>query len=329
MIKFLRNRFLWAICVFAPFVLQSQTCDNPSLVCFGNNFDQFQMDTIPSGMDAPCFTADNSYFLEFSTNDIGGDVRVEVALGNCVDSLTFDDEVAIAIIETSDLCNGPFNYLACNAASSGFLTIDAFGLDANTDYFIQIDGDLNGFGISNAAVCSFNPVISGSGVELPITLSADEFIISGQSVQLFATGGTQYNWTPSTGLSDTTIPDPIASPTENTEYTVEITNGACTVTRRVWVFVFPPITVYDAFTPNGDGFNDDWVIPRIENFPACSVNIFDRWGQLVFKSIGYNTPWNGTRNGNFVTAGNYYYVIELNDDEVNENLFTGSVTIIY
>ena len=110
MIKFLNAPFLWAICVCTPLLFQGQTCDNPSLVCFGNNFDQFQMDTLPSGMDAPCFTADNSYFLEFSTNDIGGDVRVEIALGNCVDSVFFDDEVAVAIIETNDLCNGCLLY---------------------------------------------------------------------------------------------------------------------------------------------------------------------------------------------------------------------------
>jgi len=329
MIYFFKHKFLWVIFAVAPIFIAGQTCDNPSLVCFGNNFLEYQMDTLPSGMDAPCFTGDNSYFLEFQTNDVGGDVNVEIALGNCIDSIQFDTEVAIAIIETTDLCNGPLNYLACNAAAAGVLSIDAFGLNANSTYYIQIDGDLNGPGITNAAVCAFNPMITGNGVELPISLSQDEFIISGQSVQLFANGGAQYNWTPAVSLNDPAIADPVASPLENTEYIVEIINGPCTVIRRVWVFVFPPISVYNAFTPNGDMYNDDWVIPRIENFPACTVNVFDRWGQLVFKSTGYNTPWDGKRNGNRLTAGNYYYVIELNDDEVSQNLFTGSVTIIY
>ncbi|MEM7160987.1 MAG: gliding motility-associated C-terminal domain-containing protein [Bacteroidota bacterium] len=311
------------------FETRAQTCDNPELLCFGNNFLNYTMDSAQSGLDAPCFTANNSFYFSFFTNDIGGDVTVDIDILDCIDSVNYDTDLEIAIIETTDLCNGPYTYLACNAASGGPLSISATGLDANTTYYVQVDGDLNGPGITNPAQCGINPALSGNGVEFNYTASPDEFIISGQSAQLGATGGTQYNWLPAASLSNPFISDPIASPTESTEYTVEIINGPCVVTRRVWVFVFPPITVYDAFTPNGDGFNDDWVITRIENFPQCSVNVFDRWGQLVFKSIGYPTPWDGTRNGNALTAGNYYYVIELNDDEVNENLFTGSVTIIY
>ena len=71
------------------------------------------------------------------------------------------------------------------------------------------------------------------------------------------------------------------------------------------------------------------MISRINAFPQCSVQIFDRWGQLVHKSIGYPIPWDGRRNGTPLTAGNYYYVVELNDDEVSTALYTGRVTIIY
>ena len=325
----LKYSLLPAFAVLLTLFAKAQTCDNPGLLCFGNNFTVFDMDTLPSGLDAPCFDADNSVYLSFTTNDIGGEVNLDIGIGNCNDSAGFDDELSVAIIETNDLCNGPYNYLACNGATSGAISVNAMGLLPNTTYYVQVDGDLNGIGITDAAQCQFNPVISGSGVELPISLSLDEFIVSGGSVELIATGGDQYNWQPDESLSNPMISNPIASPTENTEYTVEIINGACVVTRRVWVFVFEPISIYDAFTPNGDGINDDWVIERIEDFPQCSINIFDRWGQLVYTSVGYPIPWDGTRNGNPLTAGNYYYVIELNNDEVDTTLFTGSVTIIY
>ena len=55
--------------------------------------------------------------------------------------------------------------------------------------------------------------------------------------------------------------------------------------------------VPNIFSPNGDGVNDQWVIKYLDTYPGCSVNIVNRYGQLVFKSIGYPTPWDGKVNG--------------------------------
>lgn len=328
--NFIRGKSLFvSILAIACNTLVAQTCDSPVLICFGNNTNVIAMDTLPSGIDASCFTTNNSAYLSFTTNDIGGDVEVNITVGSCNSDPGYDSELEVAIFLATDICSGPYSELACNAASSGAIIVSAFGLLPNTEYYIQVDGDLNGLGITNAAQCQFNANISGNGVSYPITLSQDEFIVAGGSVELIATGGTSYNWTPSSGLSNSMIANPIASPLENTEYAVEIINGDCSVIRYVSVFVFEPVTVYDAFTPNGDGINDDWVISRIEAFPQCIVQIFDRWGQLVLKSVGYPIPWDGKRNGKPLTAGNYYYVIDLNDDEVETEIYTGRVTIIY
>ena len=144
---------------------------------FGNNTNVVNMDAGPSGIDASCFTADNSVYMSFTTNNVGGEVNVNISQGACVDSAAYDDELSVAIIETADLCNGPYNTLACNTASSGFIVLNAPGLLPNTIYYIQVDGDLNGIGITNAAECSFNVNITGAGVELPISLSQDQFIV--------------------------------------------------------------------------------------------------------------------------------------------------------
>lgn len=83
-----------------------------------------------------------------------------------------------------------------------------------------------------------------------------------------------------------------------------------------------------AFTPNGDGKNDVWRIPQLEPFPAAVVEIYDRWGNLVYKSDpGYSTPWDGVAsNGRTMPMDTYYFVIDLGDDKSKP--IVGSVTII-
>ena len=50
----------------------------------------------------------------------------------------------------------------------------------------------------------------------------------------------------------------------------------------------------NAFSPNGDGFNDTWKMEGFKLFNTVSVKIFNRWGQLVFESSDPNAEWDGT-----------------------------------
>ncbi|MFM1930899.1 MAG: hypothetical protein RL226_202, partial [Bacteroidota bacterium] len=78
--------------------------------------------------------------------------------------------------------------------------------------------------------------------------------------------------------------------------------------------------------PNGDGANDEWVIGGLEFFPSSSVQIFNRWGQLLFESKGYPNRWDGTYNGNILPIADYYYVITYDN---SKDPITGTVTIKY
>ncbi len=77
------------------------------------------------------------------------------------------------------------------------------------------------------------------------------------------------------------------------------------------------ISVYNGFTPNGDGINDNWVIENIENFPINSVSIFNRWGNKVWYTDNYNNTtdfWDGKHsNGSLLTSGTYFYVIDIDN----------------
>ncbi len=63
------------------------------------------------------------------------------------------------------------------------------------------------------------------------------------------------------------------------------------------VKVLPKIIVPNAFTPNGDGINDTWVLLYMESYPNCIVEVFNRYGQRVFHSSGYGRAWDGRMNG--------------------------------
>ena len=80
------------------------------------------------------------------------------------------------------------------------------------------------------------------------------------------------------------------------------------------------LIVYSEFSPNGDGVNDNFVIGCIDNYPNNNLEIYNRWGNIVYKMNGYNNDWNGASNGRAIVndsedlpEGTYYYKLELGD----------------
>ena len=77
--------------------------------------------------------------------------------------------------------------------------------------------------------------------------------------------------------------------------------------------VTPTLVPAQAFTPNGDGNNDAWVIPGIENYPNNVVKVYNRWGHEVFATRSYKNDWEGfyKDRSEKLPAGSYLYVIDL------------------
>ena len=80
-----------------------------------------------------------------------------------------------------------------------------------------------------------------------------------------------------------------------------------------------------AFTPDGDGYNDTWILENMENYPEAIVSVFNTWGNKVFESNGIYQPWDGTFNGKKLPAATYYYVINLNNGTAP---YSGAITIV-
>jgi gliding motility-associated-like protein len=121
-----------------------------------------------------------------------------------------------------------------------------------------------------------------------------------------------YSWSPSIGLSNGNIRNPVANPDITTTYrlTATPTNG-CENYADVTVTVARAISVPNSFTPNNDGTNDTWNIKYLQYYPNARVDVYNRYGQAVYHSVGVRSPWDGNNNGKPLPAGVYYYVIDL------------------
>jgi gliding motility-associated-like protein len=126
---------------------------------------------------------------------------------------------------------------------------------------------------------------------------------------------TSYLWKFGDGGSSTlTDPSHKYELAGNYSVTLYAMNGACidSVTHQYYkVIPDKEFIVPNAFSPNGDGINDRWEIDRLKQYPGCTVTVFNRWGQEVFKSQGYQQPWDGNFKGQPVPLATYYYVITL------------------
>ncbi len=135
-----------------------------------------------------------------------------------------------------------------------------------------------------------------------------------------------FAWTPNTAIDNTTIMTPKVSPVEDITYTLKVTSGdGCVANDAVFVKVLKKPRVPNAFSPNGDGINDNWVIEYLESYPGATVEVFNRYGQMVYRSVGYGKPWDGRYNGVPLPVATYYWIINPKNGRQQMN---GSVTII-
>jgi gliding motility-associated-like protein len=139
--------------------------------------------------------------------------------------------------------------------------------------------------------------------------------------------GSSIVWAPPVFLDNPLVSNPVCTPTATTIYTVKITGlNGCISIDSVLVTLLPTIDIPSGITPNGDGANDVWQLSGIEAFPDCTVELYNRWGELIFQSPGYKVKWDGTYKGKILPVGTYYYIIDLHDPSIP--VYTGSLTIM-
>ena len=167
-----------------------------------------------------------------------------------------------------------------------------------------------------------------------VATASDYFIALGESTQLMATPiGYTYSWSPASSLSTASGSTPTATPSENTVYTLSISDAECTSTDTVEIRVLnitcgpPNIYVPNAFTPNADGKNEKLYVRGI-NLTEVHLAIFDRWGELVFETRSLNDGWDGTFKGKAVDPDVFVYYLEAVCAGGEEYFDKGNITVI-
>lgn len=250
--------------------------------------------------------------------------------------------VTITSSTTSACSNETVNFTAtengCNSSASyeWFANGSSIGTDTSSTFSTTLSSTSNVTVVMTCSDACSNPATSNTLNIQVTTINADagpdQLIGEGQSAQLNGSGGGSYSWNPSSTLNDAAISDPLATPTTTTTYFLTVTLNGCTDTDEVTIVVSPLVYAPNTITPNGDGTNDTWIIQNIETYPSCKVNIYDRWGQKVYNSVGYSNsnPWDGTNNGLYLPASTYYYVIDLNSGQGKDgDIYSGSITLVY
>ncbi len=104
------------------------------------------------------------------------------------------------------------------------------------------------------------------------------------------------------------------------------TPNGCSDTATFKIHILEDIIIPNVFTPNGDGFNDKFEIIS-SGFPDYNLEIFNRWGNIVFRTTNPRDFWDGTVKGEPAAAGTYYYTIAVKN-KVKNLKFNGSITLI-
>jgi gliding motility-associated-like protein len=165
----------------------------------------------------------------------------------------------------------------------------------------------------------------------PVIDAGPSFVVpQGTLIQLRPTANdstvVSFTWSPPVNLSNPNTLRPMVTALSDQTYTLTANApGGCTATDQVTVKILKPVKIPNVFSPNGDGINDKWMISNLSDYSGAYVEIFNRYGQKIFYSAGYNEPWDGNYNGRPMPVATYYYIITLKN---GYEPLTGSVTII-
>jgi gliding motility-associated-like protein len=213
---------------------------------------------------------------------------------------------------TSNPADGTIQSYSWDLADGSTRTLNSFSYTyADTGTYVVSHFIINSFGCKST-IATKTIYVNGYP---DADAGPDKLMLEGGQVQFTPPNNypmpVTFAWTPITYLDDPTRIDPIARPPDDITYLLTVTsNKGCSDTSSVFVKVLKDPPVPNIFSPNGDGVHDTWIIPYLDSYPGCTVEVVNRYGNIVFRSVGYPTPWDGKVKGKDVPVGTYYYVID-------------------
>ncbi len=244
-----------------------------------------------------------------------------------LDSVNVCSGIPFTIPVSSCVAGTSFQWTGSNG-SSGTGNIDDFMINPGTTPV-----SVNYTVIPETNGCTGDPTSVSIDINpLPvITGSANDTIDPGDQTQLSAIGGVAYSWSPSAGLSCTGCSTPIATPVITTYYYVTGTNEyGCSGTDTIDVYVNQGTEVLyipNSFSPNNNEINDFFCVygTSIKNI---DIQIYNRWGELLFHTTDLNQGWDGKYKGKNVAGGVYVYSVACEWESGERRQRSGTITVL-
>ncbi len=252
-------------------------------------------------------------------------------------TIGFTDNLTLTTNNDTTVCTGaPVQMVATSAATTYSWSPSAGLSNAALSNPVAIPSTNTAYTVT----ASLNGCVRTKTVNIAIkpnplvNAGPDKTILIGESVTLngSASGIPQsILWTPSGSLSGSNTFTPVATPQTTTLYTMTVKDANnCTSTDDALVTVIPYcIKVMEAFTPNGDAINDRWLVTAGNScISRIYADVFNRYGNLIYRSENYQNDWDGTWHGKPVADGTYYYVITYTLVNGKSVMLKGNVTIL-
>ena len=250
----------------------------------------------------------------------------------------FNDNLTLITNNDTTVCaNAPVPMNAStNGTSATFAWVPGSGLSnpaisnpiatVNTNTVYTVTASLNG------CVQTKNVTI-GIKANPAVNAGPDKSIVDGDQVVLEGSGVSSpasISWTPTSNLAGANTYTPTAKPNITTVYTLTVKDvNNCTSTDNMTVTVIPfCVSVMNAFTPNGDGRNDRWLVTNGGCATRISVTVFNRYGNLVYKNDNYQNDWEGTYSSKPLADGTYYYAVQVHMIGGRSITLKGDITIL-
>jgi gliding motility-associated-like protein len=260
-------------------------------------------------------------------------ISVTDALG-CTDELSFNiaqsTGLVIDLAITNALCAGDSTGSVNVTTNGGTPEFTYSWTDANENV-IGVESSIANLpsgsynvSVSDAAGCDTTATFSITAPqELSVTITLSEYSIANNPYNISTPGGNNgsilvevengtpeytYNWTPNTIEADENNPSSLIAG----EYNLQIVDANGCVLDTLITLVDPDeLKLYTALSPNGDSFNDTYVIDGVQDCPNNQFKVFNRWGNLVYEKDSYLNDWYGQdKDGNTLSDGTYFVIFE-------------------
>ncbi len=275
------------------------------------------------------------------------DYVITANIGSCTNSETVRVEVAPYPVANAgpdvEICFNDSTLLNGNVSGSSFTwspsssltgatTLNPMASPLNTTTYILSTTGNTGCPkpATDEVIVTVRPPMNANIVGAPDTL-----IALSQVLQLEATGGTTYLWTPSNYLSATDIANPIATfdpSVDSIIYRVHVSDDiGCIDSADIKVVIFkstPDFYVPTGFTPNGDGRNDIIRPIGVGIKKLNYFNVYNRWGQLVYSTRVSGQGWDGRIGGKDQNSGVFVWTVSGVDILDRTITKKGTVTLI-